>query len=293
MREGSAIKHTPNILGLFAAAIFFVAGFGWGGTTTVENPVEVQLISEVSCFVPGTPFTVGVAIHHHEKFHTYWHSPGTVGLATMVNWKLPEGFAVSELEWPVPERCKMEGYNTHGYERDVILLATVTPPEGFTGEAVLKASVTWMACSVGKCCNVQHATKELRLVGGRSAVKDPDAARRIHETRAGFAVASPQAKVVFSQEREQFIVNVDFQDVDVATLPNAKSIYFYAKGIAVDSIREQNATRTKTGYRLILPRTEFAPPDLEVLEGLLYTNQKTRVWPGIEGQYLKIKGTQK
>ena len=131
--------------------MIFVALAGALLNAEEKPPVQAELVSSVRTFVPGGQFTVGIAITHQPGFHTYWHSPGTVGLATMVNWELPEGFSASELSWPVPERSTMEGYNTHGYNRDVVTTTWVgfdkyTPlgRKEFGGTAALPIWIDYM-----------------------------------------------------------------------------------------------------------------------------------------------------
>ena len=103
---------------------------------------RLQLISENSVIRAGEPFKVGVRIHHRDGFHSYWKNPGVVGFATKVDWKLPDGFRAGPITWPVPELVDMAGNTTHGYERDVLLTATITPPEELAEkEVTLKAQI--------------------------------------------------------------------------------------------------------------------------------------------------------
>ena len=53
--------------------------------------VDMALVSGVDTVRPGQPFLVGLKVHHHEGFHTYWRSPGIVGVPFALKWEVPEG----------------------------------------------------------------------------------------------------------------------------------------------------------------------------------------------------------
>lgn len=42
--------------------------------------IDLQLLSKVRSIQPGNPFKVGLHIHHHDGYHTYWQNPGIVGI---------------------------------------------------------------------------------------------------------------------------------------------------------------------------------------------------------------------
>jgi len=110
--------------------------------------LSIGLISEVKSIKLGKPFKVGLKIKHDSGFHTYWKSPGIVGIPTQIKWKLPDGFTVSPIRWPYPEISQMAEYPCFGYERDIVLFMTVTPAKMINAKSVtLKANVNWMCCS--------------------------------------------------------------------------------------------------------------------------------------------------
>ena len=116
-----------------------------------ENRVglSVDLVSEVSHVQPGTPFYVGVFIHHEPGFHTYWKQPGIVGVPTSIKWDLPRGWKGGDLEYPEPESVMMFTLKAQGYERDVLLQAQITPPKKLDpGSSItLSGRAVWMCCA--------------------------------------------------------------------------------------------------------------------------------------------------
>jgi DsbC/DsbD-like thiol-disulfide interchange protein len=114
-----------------------------------EHPAKVELLANVSSMKPGEPFTVGVRFTMQPHWHVYWINPGDSGMPPQVKWKLPEGFTVSELQFPVPKKFEQAGDMVgYGYDDEVLLTATVTPPKDLKqGTTVpISADVNWMVC---------------------------------------------------------------------------------------------------------------------------------------------------
>ena len=125
-------------------------------------PIRIDLISEARAIAPGEVFTVAIRQRMKPGYHTYWRNPGTVGLATRVEWKLPDGFKAGPIQWQAPELTVMAAYQVWGYEKEALLLVDIQAPETLTvgDEVVVAGDVTWMCC--GKQCH--PGFKELSLV---------------------------------------------------------------------------------------------------------------------------------
>jgi len=123
----------------------------FGASEKVKQPhVIAELIPETAGAVPGKPFEVILHLHSDPGWHTYWINPGDAGLATKITWTLPEGFTAEPIQWPTPEKHKMGPLVTYGYEGDVYLITTITPPPAFEGEEFrpleIKARASWLVC---------------------------------------------------------------------------------------------------------------------------------------------------
>jgi thiol:disulfide interchange protein DsbD len=110
--------------------------------------VEARLISDSAGVEAGKPLRVGVLLKMAEGWHTYWRYAGDSGLPTKIQWTLPPGFTVGELQWPVPEVENEEGdLQVYVYKHEVLLFATVTPPKDWQGNAVeIRVKADWLVC---------------------------------------------------------------------------------------------------------------------------------------------------
>src|SRR3954453_7758394 len=96
--------------------------------------VKAELIADTTAVVPGKPFTAGLVLHMAPGWHTYWKYSGDAGLPTELKWKLPPGWKVGELQWPIPLKLKDPGdIQTYGYSDEVMLMQVITPPDKIDG----------------------------------------------------------------------------------------------------------------------------------------------------------------
>jgi thiol:disulfide interchange protein DsbD len=125
--------------------------------------VKAELLADTSAIVPGKPFTVGLLLRMAPKWHTYWAFSGDAGLPTELKWKLPSGWKVGEIQWPIPLKTIDPGdIETYGYENEVLLMQEITPPQKLDDSTVkLSAEANWLVCE--KICIPGSATPQLEL----------------------------------------------------------------------------------------------------------------------------------
>jgi thiol:disulfide interchange protein/DsbC/DsbD-like thiol-disulfide interchange protein len=125
-----------------------LVAFAAGAAPMVKTEhVEAELVSAQASAQPGKPATVGLKLRMEPEWHTYWKNPGDSGLATKIQWKLPPGWTAGEIQWPYPQKLPVGPLMNYGYEDEVVLLATLTPPaDAKPGDAPLHAHVEWLVC---------------------------------------------------------------------------------------------------------------------------------------------------
>ncbi|MEY2485753.1 MAG: hypothetical protein QOH39_1401 [Verrucomicrobiota bacterium] len=131
--------------------------------------VKAQLIADATAVVEGKPFTVGLLLHMVPGWHTYWKFPGDAGIPTELKWKLPNGWKVGEIQWPIPLKLADPGdIQTYGYADEVLLMQQITPPASIAGSTVrLAANANWLVCE--KICIPGSAEVALELPIGSQA----------------------------------------------------------------------------------------------------------------------------
>jgi thiol:disulfide interchange protein DsbD len=135
------------------------------GTTLVQP----KLVADTSAIVPGQPFRVGLVLKMAPTWHTYWQYSGDAGIPTRIDWKLPPGFAVGPIEWPLPEAFLEPGdIEVYAYGDEVVLLQTIRPPADLSSANVtLAAHASWLVCA--EICIPGKADLSLSLPVAKSA----------------------------------------------------------------------------------------------------------------------------
>jgi thiol:disulfide interchange protein/DsbC/DsbD-like thiol-disulfide interchange protein len=154
------------------AAVLLLSLLCTGRAQTYEGRelVQAKLLADVGAVVPGKPFTVGLLLHMVPNWHTYWKFPGDAGIPTEIKWKLPDGWKVGEIQWPIPLKLDEPGdIQIYGYHDEVLLLQEITPPVSLKDSNVqLVAEASWLVCE--KICIPGSANLKLDLpVAAQSA----------------------------------------------------------------------------------------------------------------------------
>jgi len=98
--------------------------------------VKAELLADTNAIVPGKSFTIGLLLRMAPGWHTYWAFSGDAGLPTELKWKLPSGWKVGEIQWPIPLKTIDPGdIETYGYENEVLLMQEITPPRQFKSKS--------------------------------------------------------------------------------------------------------------------------------------------------------------
>jgi thiol:disulfide interchange protein DsbD len=150
----------PLLIALWA---IFLAPLASAQNYQGRELVKATLLADTSAVVPGKPFTAGLFLRMAPGWHTYWKFSGDAGLPTEIKWKLPPGWKVGEIQWPIPLKTNDPGdIQTYGYQDEILLLQEITPPAKIdTSPVKLSAEANWLVCE--KICIPGGANLELEL----------------------------------------------------------------------------------------------------------------------------------
>jgi hypothetical protein len=151
---------------------------GWPGlqpaiARETEAPkVHARLVVDSADLEPGSTHHLGVHFEIEDGWHIYWRYPGEAGLATAVEFELPDGFRAGPLQWPLPVLfSQSEGIPGYGYENSVLLASKITISDDFDrGHSEnVRAEVSWLACKsvcVFGSAEFESVLTELPVLGG-------------------------------------------------------------------------------------------------------------------------------
>lgn len=235
----------------------------------VDTPhVSARLVASSESVAPGDTVTLGVAKTIIPKWHTYWQNPGDSGLATTIDWAVPDGASVGDIQWPAPERHSLGPVTNYGYEGEVTLLSDLSvPADAQPGSSLpVRAAVSWLVCS--DICIPEDVELTLDLpVAARTAGESHPA---IEAARALLPQRSPwAARHAVSSDTVRLAV-------DTGALPTgATDLWFYPFDWGrIDHSAPQRLSRTDEGIVLQAPRGQARQSDVP-LTGVFVIREST------------------
>ena len=138
-----------SVYSLLCWLLVAVAPHGLAQTYQGKELVKAELLADTNAVVPGKPFTVGLLLRMAPGWHTYWKFSGDAGLPTEMKWKLPPGWKIGDIQWPIPLKTIDPGdIETYGYENEVLLMQEITPPSKhrrFVSKTLRLKRIGWFA----------------------------------------------------------------------------------------------------------------------------------------------------
>lgn len=196
--------------------------------------VRAQLLADTTAVQPGKPFRISLLLNIAPQWHVYWQNAGEGGVPTTVNLTLPEGFVASPVQYPVPRRFALNGgLEAYGYENEVMLLATITPPAKIESSNIsIGADANWLVCE--KVCVAGDVNLNLSLPVSESS--RPDHEELFKTWAAKLPVSIGSAKEIASH-RESFdgsklTIRIDWKaqaPADVEWFPPASDAVNFSK----------------------------------------------------------------
>lgn len=255
----------------FFAAVLFLGLLCTGRTQTYEGRelVQASLLADVGAVVPGKPFTVGVLLRMVPHWHTYWKFPGDAGIPSEMNWKLPAGWKVGEIQWPIPLRLNEPGdIQIYGYHDEVLLMQEITPPASLTESTVqLGGEASWLVCE--KICIPGSANLKLDLpVAAQNAPANEEIFSRY---RRSLPQAWPDSKVATATWKR---TGSELQlTVESAALANYPATEFYplpGENVVAGHPKTERSVDGKTTFRVPI---ETQDRNVSALNGIVVFGQ--------------------
>lgn len=173
--EMARTSHIFAVICLVISSFWAQTALAAQSTPHVGFPLTARLISAENGIAPGKgQISAGLYIDLKDKWHTYWRSPGEVGLPPRIDWSASQNIKSVDFEYPAPLRFTAFGIENFGYKEEVLFPLRVTL-ETPGQPAVLTADVNLLVCD-DICVPEQF---QLSLDLGRSVTIDDRSAAKI------------------------------------------------------------------------------------------------------------------
>ncbi|MGD8476866.1 MAG: thioredoxin family protein [Burkholderiales bacterium] len=186
-----------------------------------RDHIDAELIPATTSVEPGSVLTVALRLKPDAHWHTYWKNPGDSGLATHIDWELPEGFSAGPILWPVPTRIDVGPLANYGYDGEVLLLTDIQVPRDLPASVPIRAMASWLVCE--EICIPGDAEFTLALPVG-PAKPNLLWSGRIDQTRAALPKTIDGLDV-----RAQFVAGSEWVlSLPRSVLPQKSTLRFFA-----------------------------------------------------------------
>jgi len=154
----------------------------------------------VRAIAPGKAFWIAIEFQIAPGWHIYWQNPGSSGLPTYLEWRLPKGLRVTRVEWPAPQRFVADGAASYGYSDKAVVLARIEQSSGAgaVGKRLqIGVKAEWLVCRE-ECLSGSGDASARVQVAPRTAL-EPAATSLFARARAALPVdgSSLQPKATF------------------------------------------------------------------------------------------------
>ncbi|MBV8898783.1 MAG: thioredoxin family protein [Verrucomicrobia bacterium] len=241
---------------LFLALVAVWAPAAFAQVQDGRELVKAALVADQNAIRPGQTFRIGVHYQMAPHWHIYWKYPGDAGVPVKIDWKLPPGFEVSDLRWPVPAREKEPGdLEVFTYPQEVLLYAEVKAPARLPeGPVQVGAHSEWLVCE--RQCVPGSAELSLSLPQGDGG---PSGAQPLFER---FAKRTPgplpaNLSVRFTRDGKRLRVTVE-------GVPAAEPVEFYPVPPAGVELGHGVSTGNTVAFEVV-----SEPQPVQQLSGLL------------------------
>jgi DsbC/DsbD-like thiol-disulfide interchange protein len=209
---------------------------------------------------------IGILIELEKDWHIYWRNSGDTGIPTSIEFDLPEGISIKEIQWPVPKVFELDGLASFGYEKQVLLIAELNIPENFESNSVLiTANVKSLICK--DVCIPFNTTvsKEIKLMNSSSA--EEEISKLFYQTRTNLPDAKNDFELSVTPGDDQITLSIE---ESVSNSSEIKSLYFlpYENGLFKNTA-EQNFLIRDDSIELIVEYDQFKTAELSELFGIL------------------------
>ena len=230
------------------------------------HQVHARLIFDRETVEPGQRMRVGLHLEQDTNWHTYWKSPGDIGLPTSISWSVPPGVSVGPYEYPAPYKFELQGIVSYGYDEEVLLFTDVEFPEdAATGPVEFGLEASWLVCEVSCIPGQVKLERTIEVVGAGQGTASPMAALFDHaasfhpgEMPDGLSIEGRiQPPVV--QPEKPFVVTFDVRHPD--TVQKDETGWPFFVPIAGDQwmILETQFSDVEGGTRITIEAETFAP----------------------------------
>ena len=279
---------------LFICILYPLILLGGEGGLVQNGPVSTRFVVEKNIQPDSKLIEIGWWMKRKENWHTYWESPGDVGVPPTLNWDLPKGILFKKISYAPPQLVKMFKVFAHGHRDETLFICTFEVNRKLmVGEKLtFKAKSSWLACYT--TCLPTYDEIEISV----PVESSPQIDKKWHPYFRKFLEEQPilapndwltrcSAKIRSDQGAEKEFAVFRFPHPESQSLPTFR---FFADGRFVRSNifqipQKRNIGNGETLIELDMELSYWRDPKQKEFSGLLYRSDG---WSGTKSKFYKV-----
>lgn len=229
----------------------------------LDRYTQNRLIVETNDLKAGETITVATEITLAPHWHVYWKNPGDSGLPVRINWILPEGFEISDIKWPTPDKISYEILVNYGYYNRVTLLQDLKVPETLpTGDLEITANLEMLVCN--EICIPESDTVSAQIKSDNvdNNIYITDAKQKLPKEITGnfnYSETNGTLKLALTPDQQDLFSEVNPDNIE----------FFPIEWGIIDYVEQPNVSVNGKDITLTHARSDRQLSELSELEGVL------------------------
>jgi DsbC/DsbD-like thiol-disulfide interchange protein len=256
-------SFSPRYVVLLIWAVWLMLPTAASSQGKADEHTTLSLVSEQDALVRGKQLWIGIRFDLQDGWHTYWTNPGDSGEPPRIEWQVPTGFQVSDVQWPHPVRLALRSLADYGYEDQVLLMAAVRQPQRLKeGESTkISAQVHYLVCH--DVCIPGQKHLELSLPVKTSAAFSPARPLFVAARQKLPRPVPRNWKISATSTADEFVVSLKADKL-------ARPVQFFPlHAEQIENAAPQKSTEVHGGLRLHLKESEHLLKPIARLEGVI------------------------
>lgn len=138
------MKHGLRIVGFLVAAFLLSPLWAAEGDWVENGPVKARLISPVNYYSGESELPLALQLDIRKDWKTYWRVPGAAGAAPKITEVGAEFASDVVWHWPAPDTFTLLGFQSYGYEKEVVLPFDLIPTSGSVPDYVTMTATVYV-----------------------------------------------------------------------------------------------------------------------------------------------------
>ena len=232
-----------------------------------KSLAEARLV--VDSFSPkkDSVISIGVLISLKDDWHIYWRNPGDSGIATDIEFNLPNGITASDIKFPVPEIFAADEIINYGYSHQVLLMSELFIPNDYQKKEIsITAKLTSLICK--DLCKAFDTTVTINLDISKSYLAEINISDLFKSNINSLPQKNHRIKTSVTSKSDSVYLRIIGDEVN-----NANSVRFlpYEPGMFRNSIN-QNTIKKENHLELIIELDPFRVKDPTEVNGIIILN---------------------